>query len=336
MIKAKFRDTVDNLIDSPSEFFHFKNCIVDMKTGLIFDPLSKSILWQAANEQLIWMPNAIYRDDRFFGNNQKKLQLIIDRMNNLEVYMNGVLSANSNLMRVDTALHLLHPFSHYAFGHFFDSMQKIYVAEKFNLQYDSVLFSRNYEIKDFDDHIRALRLSDKKHYFFANESLLKVDNLFYIRPVAKVTSFTQESFDFIRNCYYDYFNISSESLPEKKIFLTRKRGKQSRFLLNDKLVEEELIRQGVRVLDGSESLRDIVNLMANASHVAGIHGSLFLNNIYANNLTKFKEYCPVKRPCTNFEIQYKASPHYDFKLIKCDDDFNVELDILELQEFYAS
>jgi capsular polysaccharide biosynthesis protein len=235
----------------------------------------------------------------------------------------------------DTVLHLLHPFSRYIYGHLYDTLQKLYIVEKENLSFNSILLPKTNEIVEFDIHIKALNLQ-KYNMIKSDDGLIKIKNLLFIMPLVHPTTFIHESYLYIRNAYHRYFNLSASVPADKKIFLTRRPEVFKRSLLNDREMEVALTSNGISYLDGSEPLKEIVQLLGRASHIAGVHGSLFVNNIFAHAHANYVEYCPSTRVDRNFYNQYKFCDSYQHVIIDAEPDHNLKLDIDSVLEFYLS
>ena len=106
--------------------------------------------------------------------------------------------------------------------------------------------------------------------------------------------------------------------------------------MNDEYIHRELELIGVEIVDGSESLEFMVDSFSRSSHVAGVHGSIFANSFLVNENTKLLEFCPKGRPDYTFRNKNKLTSNYTHKLIDSDEGFNVNLDLKELLDFYAS
>ena len=329
-----FRDTWLNIFDSPKSHFYISDCIVDFETGLIYK--DGQIFWEAANENMVWFGGWISGDARWL-NRITRQDVISDRMKKQTFYFEEKIRATPYIPEITegTTLHLLHPFNRYVFGHIFDTLQKMYVVEKESLGFHSVLIPGTHEIIDFELHLDALGLTNK-NIVKGNRDLVRVNNLLFINPVAHPTSFIPDSYLYIRNKYQTYFGINENPVADKKIFLTRRLGNFKRYLLNDAELEASLKKEGIIYFDGTQTFSEIVNAFAHASHVAGVHGSLFTNNIYGNENTKYLEYCPREREIHTFHHQYKLCSGYKHTLVDCDKDFNVELDLNEIFNFYNS
>ena len=334
MWAPNFRDISLNIFDSPREFFQLSDCIVDIETGLIYK--NGEIFWEAANENIIWFKNWITTDS-MWTNRISRQQLILERMKGMTDYLEEKIK-NSQISEIDkgVTLHFLHPFNRYVYGHIYDTFQKLYITKKNKLNFDSVLLSSPREINNFEDHMHALELNKKILISSSEHSLVKVKNLIFIKPVAHPTTFTVESYQYLRDMYYTNLEIDGSATPVEKIFLTRRPGINKRALLNDVEIRADLVKIGVHYLDGTEPFLQVAKLFSKASHVSGVHGAQFVNNIFANENTKYLEFCPLTRPTSLFRDQYKLCQSYKYILHESDEGHNISLDVNRLLNFYSS
>lgn len=334
MWSPNYRDTWLNLIDVKDDYLIIDDCIVDYETGLVLK--DGEIVWEASNELLVWHKNWITSDPRW-GDRVTRFELILERMKEINYNIKQKLNNLSNEpVQIDSnlTLHLLHPFNRYVYGHFYDTMQKLSIACKMDAIIDSVLLSRTHEISDIQTHLNVLLNNGVVRSADDTLGFVKVKKLLYINPPAHPTNFTKESYTFIRQKYFNFFNIDENIDPSKKLFLTRREGQSKRYIKNSNYIENNLKSQGVVVLDGTESLKEIVSAFSSASHIAGIHGALFMNNIFCNKQSIFREYCPISRNTRTFYDQYKLCKNYDHILIDCDENYNVDLSLSDLKQFY--
>jgi hypothetical protein len=327
-----FRDISIKIFDSPNSHFFIADCIVDFETGLIYK--DGSIYWDAANENMVWYDGFIQVDSRW-QNRINRQELIIERMKKQLFYFEEKIKAALIIPEIDegTTLHLLHPFNRYVYGHIFDTLQKLYIIERDSLDFQSILIPNVHEIIDFDLHLDALSLS-KKQIIHSDRGLVRVKQLLFINPVSHPTSFIPESYFYIRKKYFAFFDVKENQVLDRKIFLTRRPGKFKRTLLNDVQLECSLKNLGVLYFDGTETFSEVVSTFSRASHVAGVHGSLFTNNIFGHERTKYLEYCPANRENHTFHHQFKLCESYEHRLIGADLNHNIEISLDELVSFY--
>lgn len=329
-----FRNTWLNIFDSPQSHYYISDCIVDFETGLIYK--DGQIFWEAANENMVWYGGWISGDPRW-SNRISRQDVISDRMKKQTAYLEEKIRKAEAIPEISEGptLHLLHPFNRYVFGHIFDTLQKLYIAEKENLNFQSILIPDTHEIIDFNLHLSALNLTDKK-IIESDRGLVRVKYLLFILPVGHPTSFIPESYLFIRNKYQKFFGVEENPDANQKIFLTRRAGDFRRYLINDSQIESKLKAEGILYFDGKQTFKEIVEAFAHASHVAGVHGSLFTNNIYGNEKTKYLEYCPRARENHTFHHQYKLCDSYEHKVVDGDREHNIALDLQQLLNFYKT
>lgn len=330
MWAPNFRDTWVNVYDSPHDVFELKDVFVDRKTGLVVkDGL---VLWPMAVENIIWYKSWITVDSKW-KDPISRYELIAERMRTLQEYANSLPYELAKALPDGRYLHLLHPFGRYVYGHLFDTFQKLAMVDGYS--FDGVILSKSNEVVDFSDHLMAVGFDGSMVVPDSYGDLLFVPNLVFVRPLSHPTNFSKSSYEFIRNRYFNFFK-GPQCDTGRKIFLIRRKGAYRRYLVNSDEVENALVSSGVEIYDGSESFRELFNAFASASRVSGVHGALFVNNIFSFESCKYLEFCPKTRPVKTFFDQYKRVVDYEHNLVDCDDAFNISLDIDRLVDFYKS
>ena len=332
-IYNNFSEYTLNLFRHGEKFFEVDDCYVD-QYGFVFK--DGELIHSLAIEHIIWLgsdfhvKHLVAHDDWWAS---KRGSLIYNRMNSFSNYFKNLKTRASVVDLNGVALHLMHPFRRYEYGHFFDTFQKTYLSNEVPY-FDSVLLSDVGKINDFDSHAKCLGLHGKRRVFIQPDVIYKVSKLIYIYPPSPATNFSENSLKVIRNRYISEFLVNDSSIP-KKLFLTRKPG-LSRSLNNYEEVHDSLVRNGVEIIDGSESLGVMVESFANASHIAAVHGSILANSFLVGSSCKFLEYCPENRPDFTFRNKLKLSSIYDHRLVQSDEEFNMNLNVSELLSFYNS
>lgn len=339
MWAPNFRDTWMNFIDSQLPYLIVDDCLVDSASGLIYK--NGDIVWEASNENLVWTSQSHSHDwislDHRWENRRSRIKLIAERMDYLKIYFDSKLnSSNQILVESDLCLHLLHPFGRYVPGHIFDTMQKIYTAECNNFLYDTCLLADPREMIDFDLHLKALGLDGNNNLFSEKNTIFKVKKLLFIQPLSTPTTFTKESFMLIRKKYFYHFNLSEDAQASKQLFLIRRKNKFKRNIINENQIENLLSKANVTIVDGSESFPVLINLFSTATHVAGVHGSLFMNTIFGNKNARYLEYCPKSRVVPTFKNAYKLCESYEFHLSDSNSAHDIFIEPEELLKFYSS
>jgi hypothetical protein len=334
-MKNNFRDSDLNFIDSKEDVIKFSNAIVDPSTGIIFDLNKNEIIWEAANEYLLWFSGyeqLWMSSDPLFKNRISRISLIHDRMLKLDSLIRNKIAQNKVRKITGTVLHLLHPFGFYVYGHFFDTMQKMYAVDKFNLTFDSAILSNPSKIIDIETHLKSLGLENKAHFLNNSNELIHLDWGIYLRPISQPPIYTRDSFEFLSKKYSSTLKEKSEKTY--KLFFNRQKGVVPRFVLNGEYLENFLSTNGIEIINGNEPLMRLIDMIGNATHIAGPHGSLFINGIFSNAQTKFLEFCPSNRINKAFEYQFKDCRNYKFMEVNADSESNIEISPEVIMEFY--
>ena len=293
-IIEKFDETVFNLFPSNKAIFILSNVIVDIDTGLIFDPERNQIVWECANEALIFNDREPFIDHAGLACSDTRDKIIADRKENAKNYFVDKLQT-AQLIDHECdfpVLHLLSSTSEYNYGHMFDVLQKIYTLDQITLNNFSVLLSSIRKMHNIDDHLSALFSEyTPKYYYYNRDNLVKVKTLMFIRPPVRPLHFIPETFDFLRKKYLNYFNISDVLAPNLNVFLLREQH-LARSIENMDQLKEFLVANNITVVTGREPLKEQIEIFVNAKRVAGTHGSLFMNNIFCSEHTHFLELIP--------------------------------------------
>ena len=330
-----FRNSALNFFNFQAEYSVIENCCVNQR-GLIYK--NGTVIFNTALEHAMWIDKNfnieyIAKDKRF--NSEERGNLIFERLQGYNSSFQKTLEKARYVDHDETTLHLMHPFWNYEYGHFFDTFQKTLKAPT-DLNIKSFLASQHGKVKEFDMHLKVLGLDTLQMLSISNENEIhRFKKLIYVYPVSDLVNFTNDSLLRIRKKYFDYFKISIQAEPKLKLFLTRE-PPLKRVITNYENLKQSLLRANIIIVDGSESLREIIQLFSQASHVAGVHGSLFANLIFANPNAKFIEFCPVNRPDFTFLNKCRSFSHYEHYLVGCDANFDIKLDQQKLLSFYSN
>ena len=343
-IIEKFDETVFNLFPSNQAIFILSNVIVDIDSGLIFDPERNEIVWECANEALIFNDREPFIDHAGLACIDTRNKIITERKENAERYFSSKLKT-AQLIDHECdfpVLHFLSSTSEYNYGHIIDVFQKIYTFDQVALNHFSVLVSSVRKMHNMDDHLSALFSGHKpKYYYYNRDNLVKIKTLIFIRPPVRPLHFIPETFDFLRKRYLNHFNISDVQIPNLNVFLLREKH-LSRSIENMDQLKKFLLANNITVITGAEPLKEQIEIFVNAKRVAGTHGSCFVNNIFCSEHTHFLELIPqsyVERfgeDWSAWRYQYKLSKNYS--LDSCADTgmhTDTIIDIDRLLHFYT-
>ena len=138
-----------------SELSSYDNVIADGKTAIIVSE-SGELVKEQADEALFWLPEALPRAHRKgFTNEQedeKRTRMLSERASELHARRSDipVLDPDFNY------IYMLHPFGWHAFGHLFDSLQRLRHAVPAVPKPWKVLHSHNRQVVDFEVHMEKL------------------------------------------------------------------------------------------------------------------------------------------------------------------------------------
>ena len=309
--------------------YEFHNVI--MSNGILFDK-DGVVLPETLDERIFWEPSCISRfmRDKKILNEQVQIR-IRDIKNKHEQAFKC-----SDFIDVENCVDLTHPFSFYAFGHLFDTLQRLYpVRSQIRDPNTNFIVSRHDSITDFAKHLSAWSERDirKEDLIVANGLNIRINNLTYSLSPTIPTEIYRDAYSWILERYFSLFNMQNIK-PKYNLYLSRNHIKAgSRGVINEKEVIEILTKKEFIVLNGQEPLDLVVEYFANAKIIVGAHGSMFANSIFCNPETKIIEFCPSNRACYNFRNTFKMAENYKHILIEADESFNITIDTdaLELE-----
>jgi len=278
--------------DKKAAAYILENVYLDTDSGVLVDQDFK-IIKETADDYCFWMPNCISA----FSNDQKEIE-INKRIDNLQKKIDNRRKQikKYKIIQIEKqSIHLLTPKGVYSFGHIFDYLQKNMAFERIKNQEDSLyLISENERIKDFNIYLEAFNINPnkcivpknfgkflffKKIIFpFSPKSYEGTSEEAHIKHINKIKQKTLIHID-------EYKNL-------KDINLYLSRNKNTRF--GRKIIDEEILLEYIKdknfiILNGDESLYEIIFLFSKAKFIFGLHGSLFLNTMYCQKDCKILE-----------------------------------------------
>lgn len=307
--------------------YYFEN--VKLKNGLYCDN-SDNLIQKTLNEHIAWTSGYIARTplDRQTEEINKRKELLRDQSN----------TGNSNRdIRVCKGKYvdLIHPFDAYAFGHLFDTLQKLYPLREL-LSDSSIKFlvKEHKQIRGFCDQLSALcdrSITDSDLIVVDKNVEYNIEHLYFgLSPVVP-TTFCNETYKWIIDKYYKHFSIEKnldKNNLKYKLYCDRNHVKSSsRGVLNNEEVKSFLIDQGFIVLTGAENFSDLIRYFADAQIIVGAHGSMLANSLYSKPHTRVYEFCPDNRKDTSFKLKYKMCQNYSQTFVVGDPNYNIILDI---------
>jgi len=312
--------------------YYFKN--VKIKNGVYCDSSNK-VIRKTLDEHIAWTSGYIARTPQGIQSEEISNRLkIIEEQSGVV----GPLSTSQECPGI--YVDLIHPFNAYAFGHLFDTLQKLYPLKDI-LSDPSVKFLvKDYRgIRGFTEQLSALcgrNITDSDLIVINKNVEYNIEGLYFgLSPVVP-TTFCNETYKWIITKYYEYFSIENnldKTHLKYKLFCDRNHIKSdSRGVLNNEEVKSLLIDKGFIILTGSESFSQIIQYFADAQIIIGAHGSMLANSLYSKPHTKVYEFCPDNRKDTSFKLKYKMCQYYNQTFVPGDVNYNITINIDSLKD----
>lgn len=288
-----------------------------------------NVLQETLDEHIFWRPKCIYRENCFDHKNRTFSKTEVEKrkfliQNNFCEYKTKIELFEKNIIDIT------HSFGHYAFGHLFDSLQRLYgLKDVIKNKEVKLLVSRFDEIKDFKEHLFILceKETDERIVIAQENQTINIEKLYFSLTPTVSQEIDKNVYFWIIDKYYNYFKIK-EAKPIYNLYLSRNHVKKgSRGVLNNDEVIDFLIKKGYIILYGNEPLKEIINYFANAKTIVGPHGSLFANCMFCNPETEIVEYCPDNRRDGNFKNKFKMAQNYKQHFVEADDLYNIKIPI---------
>lgn len=312
--------------NSRSTYF---DVIVDRKTGLIMDSDFVPII-QTLDEHLFWNPTLKPK----FIRELRSLRLFLEsKISNILSYSQQLKSRYENLVRLEQNteyIYLMHSFGWYPYGHLHDTLQRAYWFRDSNVESYTALCSKPRRLIDFGKHLKAVGIT--KYLTPKNlPAVFRVPVLHYGENVAPLTTFTQESYDWMLKGYKKLFAQTNTCSTPKKIYITRNHiKKDKRGVLNELEVVNFLKSKNFTIVNGSEDLETIYNYFSNAQIVVSAHGSGLVNTIFCTKSCRIIEYCPRNRVDYSFKNKLKAAEKFYHVIVDADENCNIKIDLANL------
>jgi len=327
--------------DKKAAAYILENVYLDTDSGVLLDQDFK-IIKETADDYCFWMPEciSIFPQDKRpeelnkrIGDLQKKINSKLEKINKDEI-----------IKIQKQSIHLLTPKGTYSFGHIFDYLQKNISFKKMENQEDSLhLISDNILIKDFNTYLQAFNINPNKCIIPKNlgEFLFFKKIIFPFSPKAyECISYESHIQHFKKIKQKTLIHIDEyKNLKEINLYLSRsKNTRWGRQIIDEEILLEYLKDKNFIVLNGDESLYEIIFLFSKAKFIFGLHGSLFLNAIYCNENCKLLEL--NSRLTTRYLYKGNTSfflkkENYEVVNVNKDDKLNVKSqDVIDILKNY--
>ena len=315
--------------------YSFQNVQCKTKNNITSFFYNNKIIEETLDEHIFWRPRYICREKcydpvskSFYKKEVERRKLLIQ--NNFDNFC-----CEQELFE-DKAVDVTHSFGHYAFGHLFDSLQRLFHVKNEIKEKIKFIVSDYRSIKDFLIHLSVLcerNITEADIICTSEDQLINVSNLCYSLSPTIPTEIDKDAYIWILNQYYNYFKINKPK-PVYNLYLSRNHIKNnSRSVLNNEEVTEYLSKFEFIVLYGNEPLNEIVNYFANAKTIIGAHGAMFANCIFCNNEAKIVEFCATNRRWEGFKRQLKMAQNYNQIFVQADELYNINIPLEDITNY---
>ena len=251
--------------------------------------------------------------------NKRNTSIIEENLSN-EDFKKAIVIEDKNIFYLD------YIYGFYNFGEFWDCIIRlIYTKNISDYQLYHLQKSRVYYI---DYYFNKLNLDFPNK----NENLINKneysDDLLFFNKIHFTNLYNTCRGNFDNHIAYRFNKIYNNTVvSDKNYILYLKRGSYGRELKNEDILINKLSNlDNFIVIDGKESLEDMINYWTNAIFVIGVHGSLFKNMIYCKKNPIFIELCPLSRSVCFLNNALFCNFLYFFITLPSDEKENVILD----------
>lgn len=314
-----------------NELTQYTNVIVDGRTSLIVDA-SGSFVREQADEAMFWIPGTLVRS-YWAGSTpeeeqRKRGDLLAERAAELHAQRGDLRTLDPN----EHHIFMLHPFGHHAFGHLFDSLQRLHHALPATPEPWKVLHSGRWTIAEFEVYCEKLGVRrDRLMEIVRNEAVV-VPSLWVSPWQAFPAKIAPASYDWI----YERYTRDVPKTEPTRLYLSRNHVRLGeRGVLNEDEVLAHLNPLGFQTFNGTETVSEMLTLFHNAEMVVAPHGSALANTMFCKAGCRILEFCAENRVDYSFLRKHKKASYYRQVLCPGDEKFNISIPIDELNTFMS-
>jgi len=222
-------------------------------------------------------------------------------------------------------------FGWYPYGHFFDSVQRLFRSLQQVPKPWMILHSDQRGITDFEQHMALLGVGT--HQLLCISEPVIVPNLWISPLQAAPTDMDPSAYEWIYNCY-----VKGVSKKRRyRLYLSRNHVRQgTRGVTNEDAVINLLSEYDFTTVKGNESLDKIIEMFYNADVVVGPHGSLMVNTMFCQSHTRIVDYCPLTRPDYTFQHKHKRATDFRMCMVSGDHNHNIAIPLADLRCLLSS
>ena len=253
-----------------------------------------------------------------FKNKRNKNEKI-KKINN-EDLKNAVIIEDNNIFYLD------YIYGFYNFGEFWDCIIRLlYTKNISNYQLFHLNKNRIYYINYYFNKLNLEFPNKNNNLIIKNEYN---DNILFFNKIHFTNIYNISRGYFDSHIAYKFNKIYNNIVvSDKNYMLYLKRGSYGRELKNEDILINKLSKlDNFIVIDGKETLEDMISYWTNAVFVIGAHGSLFKNMIYCKKNPIFIELCPLSRHSCFLGNARSCNFLYFFITLPNDEKENIILD----------
>jgi len=301
-----------------------EDVLLEARHGVMVFPDGNPVISQL-DEVLCWLPTTYARSIAAGSTYDREFAT---RFAHVATIARDAHARRDHAIRLDensNYLYMAHPFGFHAFGHLFDSLQRLLPINEVDRKSYIVIHSKAYRIVDFPAHLSMLGIDPANLLELENDVI--VPRLTVTPWAAPPAQISDANFQLIYEAY-------TRDVPQghsRRLYLSRNHVRPgSRMVLNEDEILPKLVENGFEILYGTEPLRDIVSAFNQAEYITGAHGSLFANTMFCKQNAKIVEYCPKNRPDRSFQYKKKFAKNYVHKLVDADENYNITIQISDV------
>ncbi len=309
----------------------YEDVILDGQTGILIDSTGKLIKEQA-DEALFWLPTTLSRSLRAGSTKEFEETRRTDFLKTRAQILHAERNALSRLDTDINYIYMMHPFGFFAFGHFFDSIQRLYQSLQIVPTPRKILHSDARRIVEFTTHMQKIGVHSDDLVCVSKRIAVRVPRL-WISPWQEWPAKIHPE---IFNWLYRAYTRSVSRTEPTRLYLSRNHVRAGeRGVLNENTLLKLLDAHNFQILDGSESLETILSLFNNAEMIIAPHGSMLANTMFCQSHCRIIEFCPDNRKDLSFKLKIKKTQHYEQIFCSADNNYNIEIPLVVVREFLA-
>lgn len=313
----------------------YRDVYIDTKTSAVLDS-NLNPIYETLYEIIFWWKGTLHGQNLI--NPELRKVEVARRYEEIKEEIDTISQEDVNNAKVLNddveAIYAMGAHGWYPYGHLHDALLRLFPWREHVFKNPKVLVSKYNRVVDFPLHLAAFGYAEDTIFRTAPKyRLIKAKTLYFgVNEARFWTTSSQRQYEWMLQGYLNLFEKSPHTMePIEGLYLSRNHVGR-RGVSNDAQVSQFLGNKGFRTLTGNEGLMEIIELFARAKTIVGPHGSIFVNTIFCRADTKVIEYCPNNRVDKSFLNKTKLVEDYQHILLEADCDFNLMIDLEDLDE----